>query len=196
MPASFPHDGSVGMTRAALALLILAIGGVTVWLLLRPGAPGTRWGAAPAVVTDGEALALRGVRLYEKRKDGQVIELAAARTVMSLDETRTDLEKFTLVSRAQDMGVLTLTAEKGTMINATRDVTAKGAVVARDENGRALLADSLSWENSRRVIKTDDEVKIFGEGFIITGRGMRADTGAEQVEILSDVRAVFMVSDD
>ncbi|MGK7345724.1 MAG: LPS export ABC transporter periplasmic protein LptC [Candidatus Nitrospinota bacterium M3_3B_026] len=183
------------MTRAALALLILAVGGVTVWILLRPGSPMMKWGA-PAAVMDGEALALRGVRLYEKRKDGQVVELAASRSIMSLDETRTDLEEFTLVSRASDMGVLTLTAERGTMINATRDVTAKGAVVARDENGRALLTDSLTWKNSLRMIETDDKVKIFGEGFLITGRGLKADADTEQVEILSDVRAIFMVSDD
>jgi len=176
--------------RIALILVILSVAGATGWLLFSTDSPSDGEDER-ALSIQNEALALNGVRLFEKKYNSVVMELIASKGLISLDETRTDLEKFTLVSHTEKIGVITLTAEKGTMINATYDVTAEGNVLARDDKGRALLTDSLDWINSDRHIKTQDRVRIFGDRFVISGVGMVADTEAEKVEILSNVKAVF-----
>lgn len=180
--------------RMLLAIVIVALSGATAWLLYSSSSPISGVGAVK--VMRQEALSLDGMRIYEKKNNQRIMELVAARGVISLDETRTDLEKFTFVSHSDDTGDVTLTAERGTMINATHDVTARGSVLARDSEGRALLANSLKWLNSRREIVTDDKVWIFGDRFVITGHGMLVDVDAERMELHSGVKAVFQAHDE
>ncbi len=135
----------------------------------------------------GDVMKLNGIRLTQKKNNAKELDLWAETAVIALDESRIDLEKFTIVSYSKQAGEVTLSARKGVFINATNDVTASGGTLARDADGRALMTDGLTWINSKREIRTDDPVWVFGGGFTLRGKGMIARLDDERVEILSGV---------
>ncbi len=144
-----------------------------------------------AVKLAEEKITLSGVKLIEKKNNKPIMELMADRSTIALDESVTNLEDFTLVSYSDKMDDITLTAEKGVMVNSTHDVTASGNVLVRDKSGRALATGTLRWINAERKMITDDFVWIFGDNFVINGRGMVAKPDEETFELLNDVRLTF-----
>ncbi len=149
---------------------------------------------------------LHGVRLIEKKYNKPSLQLVAAKSVAPLGEKKTYLENFTLISYSDDSEDedkkekkdkpldsrdLTLSAENGIIINDTKNLEASGNVVVRDDGGRALITQSLSWDQQQRVITTDGVVRVFGANFVLTGTGMIVHPDDETFEILSDVRATF-----
>ncbi|VAX18051.1 hypothetical protein MNBD_NITROSPINAE02-1605 [hydrothermal vent metagenome] len=146
---------------------------------------------------------LHGVRLVEKKYNKPSLQLVAAKSVSPLGEEKTYLERFTLISYSDDTDDskdkdtpfasrdLTISAENGVMMNETKDLEASGNVIVRDEKGRALITESLSWDQEGRVITTDGVVRVFGSNFVLTGTGMIVRPDDETVEILSDVKATF-----
>lgn len=144
-------------------------------------------GATTKADLSGDVMKLNGIRLTQKKNNVRELDLWAETAVIALDESRIDLEKFTIVSYSKQAGEVTLSARKGVFINATNDVTASGGTLVRDAGGRALLTDGLTWINSKREIRTDDPVWVFGGGFTLRGKGMIARLDDERVEILSGV---------
>lgn len=56
-------------------------------------------------------------------------------------------------------------------------------------NGYVVWADSLKWTDGEQSMMTPDAVQIQGPGFSVSGRGMEADLGSQEVRVLSNVRA-------
>lgn len=140
----------------------------------------------------GDVMKLNGIRLTQKKNNAKEMDLWAETAVVALDESRIDLEKFTIVSYSKEAGEVTLSAQKGVLINATSDVTASGGTLVRDNSGRALMTESFTWKNSQREIRTDDPVWVFGSGFTLRGKGLVARLDDEVVEILSGVSVAIL----
>ncbi len=58
-------------------------------------------------------------------------------------------------------------------------------------NGYTMTTDSLSWDNKKRVVATDDFVLIEGKDLRIKGKGFRINAVSQELEVLSDVEAVI-----
>lgn len=140
----------------------------------------------------GDVMKLNGIRLTQKKNNVKELDLWAETAVIALDESRIDLEKFTLVSYSKQAGEVALSARKGVFINATSDVTASGGALVRDDSGRALMTDGFTWSNSRREIRTDDPIWVFGNGYTLRGKGLIARLDDEMVEIPSGVSVTIL----
>jgi len=140
----------------------------------------------------GDVIKLNGIRLTQKKNNVKELDLWAETAVIALDESRIDLEKFTVVSYSKQAGEVTLSARKGVLINATNDVTASGGALVWDTDGKALMTDGLTWINSKREIRTDDPVWVFGSGFTLRGKGLIARLDDEMVEIPSGVSVTIL----
>lgn len=140
----------------------------------------------------GDVMKLNGIRLTQKKNNAKEMDLWAETAVVALDESRIDLEKFTIVSYSKEAGEVTLSAQKGVLINATNDITASGGTLVRDNSGRALMTDSVKWKNAEREIRTDDPVWVFGNGFTLRGKGLIARLDDEVVEIPSGVSVAIL----
>jgi LPS export ABC transporter protein LptC len=149
-------------------------------------------GAGTKADRQGDVIKLNGIRLTQKKNNARELDLWAETAVIASDESRIDLEKFTIVSYSKQAGEVTLSARKGFFINATSDVTSSGGTLIRDAGGRALMADGLTWINSKREIRTDDPVWVFGDGFALSGKGLIARLDDEMVEILSGVSVAIL----
>jgi len=81
----------------------------------------------------------------------------------------------------------TLTANDGLVRQKTQQLTVWGNVVVVSDSSR-LETESLKWDPLRKLITTEDFVRLKKGNDIVTGYGMEADNNLENVRILSDVK--------
>ncbi|MBI4665661.1 MAG: LPS export ABC transporter periplasmic protein LptC [Nitrospinae bacterium] len=177
------------MIKLIVTAIVILAAGYAGWLFL--GVSGGLLSKKSPLVLTEEAMTLRGVRLTQKMKNKEDLELVAETASVALDESRIDMENFTVVSYSGEYGTVIITARRGTLKNPEKDIYATGGVLARDGSGNALITENAQWINASREIHTDDQVRVFGERFTLTGKGMTAKMDDKTVEILNDVNAVF-----
>jgi LPS export ABC transporter protein LptC len=88
-------------------------------------------------------------------------------------------------------GDWTVTGDEGTLDNNRRDVTLRGDVVIRSSDGLEMRTPTLSWNNERRTLSTDDPVEISQKGTTITGLGLAVQMQEETATIHRSVRVVI-----
>ncbi|HEY5133253.1 MAG TPA: LPS export ABC transporter periplasmic protein LptC [Candidatus Krumholzibacteriaceae bacterium] len=81
-----------------------------------------------------------------------------------------------------------LTSDKGEYNQVTHDLTALGKVVVTSQEGYVLETESLVWVNGSGEIHSEDFVKFTRGNDVLTGYGLRADTGLRDVEIQRNVK--------
>lgn len=176
--------------RRILALAIAVILAIISWNFISSGMPQGAVGAAQSLLTKDE-MVIYGVHLVEKKNNNKTLEINAQEAVILSTESRTDLKNFTVLSEGGDTGPVTLVAGNGTLYNVTNDIKAGGGVIVRDDKGRILITGSLDWQGDE--IKTEDDVRLFGDNFIIKGRGMLVKVDEERFTLLNDVVAIFAI---
>ncbi len=177
--------------RKIFVAVILALVFTTGWYL-------TREGDETSVFPDGEMallatdeMHLDSIRLVEKKGDENRMELIADSALVSHDGTTNRFFGMALVSASDDFGDVTFYADKAVSHDANNNITADGFVAIQDGKGRTLVTEHINLDNRTRRVTTKNRVWIFGDDFIITGKGMVALLDDEVVEIKSDVLAVF-----
>jgi LPS export ABC transporter protein LptC len=81
----------------------------------------------------------------------------------------------------------TLTSKEGLVRQTRRELSVWGDVVVESDSSR-LETESLNWDPDRRLITTDDFVKLHRGKDIVTGYGLEADSKLEHVRVLRDVK--------
>jgi LPS export ABC transporter protein LptC len=88
-------------------------------------------------------------------------------------------------------GDWTVTSDEGTLHNNRRDVTLTGDVVIRSSDGLEMRTPTLTWNNERRALSTDDPVEISQKGTTITGLGFAVNMQEETAAVHQNVRVVI-----
>jgi len=81
-----------------------------------------------------------------------------------------------------------LEADEGTIRSQSSDLVARGNLVVRTADSTLLYTDSLVWNNSTRLVRTDAPVHIETPTGEIDGVGLTSDAGLSRIEIMSEVR--------
>ncbi len=82
---------------------------------------------------------------------------------------------------------MNLTAESGTIDQATGNMHLENDVVITSEEGSQLMTDSLDWQKNDDLVTTDDDVYISDRRFTATGRGMEAHPNLKDAIIEEEV---------
>ncbi len=82
---------------------------------------------------------------------------------------------------------MNVTAETGTINQASGNMLLKKDVVVTSESGSQLMTDSLNWNKEKDLVTTDDDVYIDDEKFVLTGEGMESQPGLKKTKILRNV---------
>jgi LPS export ABC transporter protein LptC len=88
-------------------------------------------------------------------------------------------------------GDWTITSDEGTLDNNRRDVTLTGDVVIRSSDDLEMRTPTLTWNNERRALSTDDPVEISQKGTTITGLGFAVNMQEETAAVRQNVRVVI-----
>lgn len=85
---------------------------------------------------------------------------------------------------------LTVSGDEGTLDTATKNFVLMNRVdplVVVTSGGYTIYTNHLAWTDAKREIRTDDPVRIIGNGLAITGRGLLGRLESEEFEVLEDV---------
>jgi LPS export ABC transporter protein LptC len=85
---------------------------------------------------------------------------------------------------------LTVSGDEGTLDTATKNFTLvnrQDPLVVVTSSGYTIYTNHLAWTDATREIRTDDPVRIVGNGLAVTGRGLLGRLESEEFEVLEDV---------
>ena len=82
----------------------------------------------------------------------------------------------------------TLTSEKGTVNENTRNMVAKGNVKIVTEDDRTLESEVLNWDNERRIISTELFFRATDADKVLTGIGLETDPKMTDLRIKQQVQ--------
>ena len=83
-----------------------------------------------------------------------------------------------------------LAGDQGALDTARKDFSiAKrdGQIAVELNSGHTIYTNHITWTDERREIRTDDPVRIVGDGLEITGRGLIGRIDGEEFQLLEDV---------
>lgn len=84
-----------------------------------------------------------------------------------------------------------LTAETGTIDQASGNIHLEKDVVVTSERGTRLSTDSLDWSRKEDLVTTQDPVVITDQNMTLTGQGMQARPELKTAQIEKDVKAMM-----
>lgn len=85
---------------------------------------------------------------------------------------------------------MTVLGDEGILDTATKDFVLSNRIdplIIATGSGYTIYTNHLAWTDATKIIKTDDPVRIVGNGLEITGRGLLGRTDTEEFEVLDDV---------
>lgn len=126
---------------------------------------------------------IKGVRIHNYREGDTRWVLTADSASVFREQKRVEAEPVEINFFEEDRHVSTLTADRGILLQATDDLEARGHVKVVNEEGAVLTTDVLFWDHQKSLIHTDEFVRIEQNGDVLTGVGMEADPGLDQIDI-------------
>jgi lipopolysaccharide export system protein LptC len=85
---------------------------------------------------------------------------------------------------------LTVSGDEGTLDTATKNfmlANKTNPLVVQTGSGYVIYTNHLVWTDATKEIRTDDPVRIVGNGLEVTGRGLLGRMDSEEFEVLEDV---------
>ena len=124
-------------------------------------------------------------------KDGAVQwELDAKTAELEADTGRMVLEAPEVEFHLDDGTKVHLTARKGILFTHNNNIQVQGNV--RVINDRyTLVTETLAYEHARRLLRTDDPVKITGQSFDLSSAKMVYDLNTNQAQLDGDVKGII-----
>lgn len=128
--------------------------------------------------------------LYLKHKEGNEVkwELSSDKAILPLGNKEIFLESLVLkINRTPE---IYLTSGSGLYEIEQGNVSLNKPVELKIREAK-FATDSLKWNSKAELITSDDEIRLSGNSFLITGTGLSAKVQDQQVRIIKDVKAIF-----
>jgi LPS export ABC transporter protein LptC len=136
-------------------------------------------------------VSLNKIHLVEKISAEDELELTAITAEVDDENDKVSLKEISLVYNAKDHDPIHLTADRGVMSNRSKDIFVEGNVLMTSEKGVRLTTQSLTWNNQKKELDTEERIRIEGDRFTITGIGLRSKVDEEKIWIKNSVNALF-----
>ncbi|HSN04633.1 MAG TPA: LPS export ABC transporter periplasmic protein LptC [Nitrospira sp.] len=105
-------------------------------------------------------------------------------------EKRAILNEVEVTLYGQAGKELTVSGEEGSLDTATKDFVLANRtdpLVIETGSGYTIYTNHLAWTDATKILRTDDPVRIVGNGLEITGRGLLGHMESEEFEVLDNV---------
>jgi len=128
-----------------------------------------------------------GLRIIQKKDGVQSWILTAKRADISKKGDEANLTDIKV--EVEDKGV-TIYAEKGLYNLDTKTMSVEGPITAKNDDYSITTRD-IEIDSSAGLLKTNEDVHVKGNKFILQGKGMELNNNEKKVRILKDVKATF-----
>lgn len=174
--------------RNLLALAILVLAGTLAVVVVR-----NYRGATPEEILESLPrnvdLSLQKINYTETSEGKPRWTLVADSAAHNVGEGITRIENIHMTFYDEQNGDMVLTAEKGEMDSASRDVTVRGNVAIVGSRKWALYTEHLQYRAADRTIRNAEPVRLLSETMEVSGVGMRLDVRNRSLRLLSKVEA-------
>lgn len=137
-------------------------------------------------IQDGADLSLGKIRQTSTRDGRKEWSLEAGSADYIEDEKKAVLKKIFITYFLKDNREVYLEADQGILHTATNDIEFSGNVVIKNENYR-LETESLNYEQSRRLIFSNDPVHISGADAEVTANSLKYDLNSNRIVLNGNV---------
>lgn len=138
-------------------------------------------------------LSLKTLHYAETREGVKKWDLYADRGEYDRQRDVTLLTGVRIVFPGTDKtGEITLRSDRAEYLNASKDVTLTGNILARSTSGMEFTTGRASYLASRQLVVTDDRVRFTDHRFSVEGVGMEFAVPTRTLRILNDVRATIV----
>ena len=100
------------------------------------------------------------------------------------------LKVLSMTFYLEDQSELTLTADSGVLMTATKDVVVNGNVVVKS-NDAHFSTDELHYRHDQRMLFAKSPVKIKGDAYQLTAESMRLDLTNNRATFSGNVMGIF-----
>jgi len=138
------------------------------------------------LVRKGESY-IEGMRIVHRKNGAGDWTLTARRADLSENGDKARLSDIRM--NIENKGLVIL-ADNGLYSMTDKNLVIDGKVTAQNDS-YSIVSENVQFSGSEGVLKTDGEVLLEGKKFRLQGKGMQADSAAQKVRILSNVKAVF-----
>jgi len=133
---------------------------------------------------------IAGFRLVETVLGRKVWAMVAEEANSYSDRQQVDLVKLQIdfYTQAGDSINATLTADRGQINTASRDMEARDKVVIINRDSIVLTTDYIRWQNATRKLSTESAVRLERGSDWLTGEGLEASPDLKEIELKRNVR--------
>lgn len=178
--------------KIGILLSILLLGGIvlaSLWFNLRERNRALEGKEVHGVISTGGAdQRLEKIHFVEE-KHGQKIWELEAKTLSQFQETNVLLlEDVKVIYYSKEGRIYTLIGRQGKVHQETKDMELVGNVTFTSAEGYRLTTQSVSYQHSKKQVRTSDPIKLEGEQIHLTGVGMLIDLEAKTFKVLGQVK--------
>lgn len=182
--------------RLFLAVIILALVGVSFSYLFgtNPTTKKPAQTAPKSAINEGAEVLINGFHANSNE---------VGKESWNLNAKKAEVSKSTGVAKLQDLEgnyntsrgkSLVLHADEGTYDAASKAVTLSGrnnGVTVTSGDGYTVSSDNISWDNTRKQLRTTSVVTVKGKNIKIEGKGLVANTDQQELRITDGVKTTF-----
>jgi len=128
-----------------------------------------------------------GLRIVQKKDGVQNWILTAKRADISKKGDEAALTDIKVEVKTKGV---TIYAEKGLYNLDTRKMSIIGPITAKNDE-YSISTAQVEIDSSAGLLKTNEDVHIKGQKFVLQGKGMEIKNNEQKVRILKDVKATF-----
>ena len=182
---------STGKIRFAVAVLVIsAIIGIVAAITLKGLHHAALPGPGSLQLPHNIDMAIHDARLYEIRGGTTIWELVAKKAEYDKSGDIAYLSDIRMkFAKTASAGALTVTAEKGTYFNKSRNVALRGKVHVVTDSGGIFDTETIDYLAAHSQFKTSDVVTCRQQRLMLTARGMVLDVANEKARFLETVDA-------
>ncbi len=186
--------GNVGMwdvlARRSLLTISGALAALLIYLLfINADSSKTNQPASPGTIESADAKISEFTFTQTK---GDVVQwrVQAKQARLFEQEKRAVLSNVEVTLYGQAGKEMTVIGDEGALDTATKNFVLANRtdpLMIATGSGYTIYTNHLVWTDATKIIRTDDPVRIVGNGLEITGRGLLGRTESEEFEVLDDV---------
>ncbi len=177
------------LRRSLLALSAILAGFLGYLLLVNADSVPTTQPAPPGVPERADAKISEFTFTQTK---GEVIQwqVQAKQARLFEQDKRALLDVVDVTLYGQQGKELTVSGDEGSLDTATKNfvlINKTAPLVVKTQSGYTIYTNHLAWTDATKEIRTEDPVRIIGNGLEITGRGLLGHMDSEEFQVLEDV---------
>ena len=130
-------------------------------------------------------------------KDGKLQwELKADQISVNVDTQDAEMTGISSKFYAEDGRVVTLTADHGTYIHSTRDISVEGNVKAVNTDGAELTSKKLSWVAAKEMLVAEEDVHVKKDDLRASGDRVESTDGFNRIKAIGHAHIEKGVKED